>query len=109
MRIVTTKDRIQSVVKEWRKQYPITCSLNHPEKIEIYEKLLALDLSVATEADITKIIGNDSWTILICDECNRTVDAVVELGEVYYKHTICVDCLIDAAFQIRRKKATESL
>jgi len=31
--------------------------------------------------DVDKVIGNNTWTGLTCDECDRDVDEVVKLGE----------------------------
>jgi hypothetical protein len=50
---------------------------------------------------VDAIIGNGSWTRCTCNECNRDVYAVVQLGEEpdYESHTawICRDCIKLAA------------
>ncbi len=55
MRLITTKDKINN--------YPAA-------KLE----------KATTEDEIAAIIGNSSWTEVICNECLQVVGAVVELG-----------------------------
>lgn len=46
---------------------------------------------------VNEIIGNQSWTRCLCNECNRDVEAVVQLGQEpdYESRTawICRDCI----------------
>ena len=54
----------------------------------------------ASVADVTAIIGNDSWTSLKCDECGKYVDAVVQVGEEpdyeSYSAKLCKPCVYKA-------------
>ncbi len=106
--ITTIREIIKSVPDKWKRRYydatytqedQWRVGLNRPTK-ETYDKLIKLDLETASKEDIAQIIGNDSWTRLNCDQCNREVDKVIRLGEVedYESATayICPDCLIDA-------------
>lgn len=95
----TTRDMIRGVAERWRVQYGISGTWTRTisgDSEKVYKRLLALP-DTATAKDVEAIIGNDSWTRLTCDQCDREVDAVVELGQRpdYASHAadICLDCL----------------
>jgi len=96
MRLITQRGLIQEVVKRWEQQYPERTG----EKAEIRKKLKALNLKTATAEAIEKIIGNHSWTTIICDECGRDTDQAVEVGQEpdYESATaiLCTDCASQA-------------
>lgn len=73
-------------------------------KRDIGEALLALGAQPAIE-DVNRVIGNNSWTQLICDECKNDVAAVVQLGAEpdYESATACVcgACLLKARRLLR--------
>lgn len=90
MKLMTTRSMIQGVAQAWRFQYErFKCGA---DKMEIADKLDALDKDTATSEDVARIIGNDSWTKLRCDECARYVEAVVQVGEEpeIESHTACL-------------------
>lgn len=70
-----------------------------PMKIHLKtgEKLAQLDGETATVEEVNKIIGNNSWTRLTCNECGAHVTAVIEVGEPsdYESRTahLCRPCL----------------
>lgn len=92
MNITTKQWALSTVAERWKRQYP----QSHQD---IFQKLSALS-AVADEDEITKIIGNSSWTRLQCDECGRDVDAYVTIGQEqdYDSSTarICRDCIAKA-------------
>lgn len=60
----------------------------------------ALDVETATPDDVAKIIGDRSWTRLECDECNKEVDAILNVGEPLgyaLSVNICFHCVKKAA------------
>lgn len=91
------RSQVRSVAQRWREQYGGAC--NHGiDKQAIQRRLDALDVETATDADVTKAIGNSSWVgPPKCDECGVTTWDAVELGEPpdYESNTatICIDCL----------------
>ena len=74
---VTQRDLIRTADKRWRDQYWNTRDLDKSRKALA---LTQLDKDTATEEDVTRIIGNRSWTQLICDECGTEVLAAVIMG-----------------------------
>ena len=96
MELITERSRIKGVADAWDAQYGPefrpTASGSSKEKSE---KLHALNLSKVSAATVTKIIGNDSWTRLVCDECLKPVTKVAVLyhpddGAAVFK--ICESC-----------------
>lgn len=100
MRLITTRDKIRDVAECWKQQYCASDGwwvvYGNPQPDVIYERLLALP-DTATERDVAAIIGNDSWTRLMCDECGHNVNALVVFGEKPVGQTafirLCPDCL----------------
>ena len=85
----TTQQAVNnSVFKRWAKQYQTT-------KVHITERLK--NLKNPTEEEITNIIGNDSWTRIVCGVCEKKVSEVVFVGEnIMYEQSsvaICKGCL----------------
>lgn len=112
-KILTKRHLIQAVADRWKSQYapfkdgpmPLFSVRNNLRKplmpAEVYAALEALDKDTATEQQVTDIIGNDSWTRLVCDCCKNDVSAIMELGDApdYESRTIyiCQQCLKTAA------------
>lgn len=65
----------------------------------VYNRLKAMP-SNATAADVERIIGNDSWVSIYCDECGNKVPVVIEIGDApdYGSSTanVCLTCLEEA-------------
>lgn len=91
MKIITRDDRAKLAPMEWYRQYQMHATPEQKRKTDI---LLALVNPKYSEID--SIIGNDSWTILRCNECERTSDWVIQLGQEpdYESSTarICAEC-----------------
>lgn len=103
MRLITIRDQIRAVPTRWRRQYQYYPP--ESDKAEIGRKLDALDLETVSVAEIDRIIGNDSWTELKCDECEKKVDVLVRLGNDepdYDAHLfdICAGCLRTALSKV---------
>ena len=111
MRIVTKKEKIKNVAKEWKKQYCRGKNWIYGEgKKEIYERLIKE--KPQTEEEVIQIIGNNSWTENICEACERDVEILVELSNfldewdtnVFF---ICEDCLRKALALIEKYKSKQ--
>lgn len=88
MKVITKSDRIASVSERWDGIYSNT---KYEDKIEIGNKLRSK--KPKTEEEITKIIGNNTWTRNICHECENNCEVVIELCDSV---CICPDCLNEA-------------
>ena len=81
MRLITERELIRTVAAKWAKQYrPGSWSYNN-EKAEITRRLFALNPEMASREDVDKIIGNNSWTTIRCNECNAYVSLGIQVGE----------------------------
>ena len=94
MKIINERTLIADVAQRWAAQYPL-------EKKGIGEALRRLDPETSLAEDVAKIIGHDGWTsVPQCSECARTIELVVELGELpdFDSHTVwlCSDCIAKA-------------
>ena len=107
-KVITERDRIRQVVSKWSHTYDN--GLYGEDKLKILEKLRLLDLEKVSAEEIASIIGNSTWTDLTCDECNKRVKEVFQVGEEYdYASTtirLCVRCikqLYDATLKFSTK------
>ena len=80
MELITERSRIKGVADAWDVVYgPEFRPIAGGSSKKISEKLHALNLSKVSANTVTKIIGNDSWTRLVCDECLKPVTKVAVL------------------------------
>lgn len=104
MKIVTKRERIESVRDRWQKQYrhysPDTLiggGASREQVGVISRRLSKLDLSTCSEADVDAAIGVKKWASLRCDECLEDKDILMRMGdEPDYKarwQDLCADCL----------------
>lgn len=80
MKIITQRDKIRGVYQAWWNAYGRTASPKSKPG-EITKTLSKLDLDTCSAEDIKAVIGSDSWTKMLCDECSLSVDWLIELGE----------------------------
>lgn len=96
MELITERSRIKTVAEQWDAQYaPEFRPTASGSSKTISEKLHALNLSKVSAATVNKIIGNDSWTRIVCDECQKPVTKVVVLyhpGDGSAAFEICESC-----------------
>ena len=92
--LLTKQHLVNTVDERWKNQYyrDDYWSYYGDDKIEKYEDLVNLGKSKNQE-DVDKIIGNSSWTRLICHNCNKDVDAVFIFGIVEDSLYVCEDCV----------------
>ncbi len=101
MELIRKQDKIDGVADRWKEQYYTGArgwfSIGGLDKEAIYNQLVALTDDTRTEAEITRIIGNDSWTSNTCDECGQNAAVLVQVGQEpdYESRTacVCVSCL----------------
>ena len=96
MELITERSRIKTVAERWDACYgpEFRPTLSGSSKT-ISEKLHALNLSRVSAATVNKIIGNDTWTRIVCDECQKTVTKVAVLyhpGDGAAVFEICESC-----------------
>lgn len=91
IKLITKKDKIKGVFQKWANSYRYWKYDDNKQKIG--ERLRG----VTDEKEITKIIGNDSWTSNVCNECHNDCNVIIQLGEEpdYESATvhICSGCL----------------
>ena len=95
MELITERSRIKGVADAWDAQYGPEFRPTHSgSSKETSEKLHALNLSKVSANTVNKIIGNDSWTRIVCYECRKPVTKVAVLygddGTAVFE--ICESC-----------------
>ena len=80
MELITERSRIKTVAERWDACYgpEFRPTISGSPKT-ISEKLHALNLSKVSANTVNKIIGNDTWTRIVCDECLKPVTKVAVL------------------------------
>lgn len=104
-KIISVRDVIRDVPAHFRDSYA-RYNLDHkfPSHTltvgEILKNLAAIDVETASRADVDAAMGKtppNSWTILDCDCCGKSVDQVVRFGDgPDYEarwQDLCADCL----------------
>lgn len=96
MELITERSRIKGVADAWDAQHgpEFRPTLSGSSKT-ISEKLHALNLSKVSANTVNKIIGNDTWTRLMCDACRKPVTKVAVLyhpGDGSAVVEICESC-----------------
>lgn len=108
MKVITQRDLILEVCTRWKEQYGDRMEMPHFEnKRKTYDRLLKLDLHNCTAEDVNRTIGNDSWTSLTCNECGKTTDWLVQVGEEPYDESstahLCKACAKQVAMLVQEK------
>ena len=95
MELITERSQIKSVAERWDAVYgPEFRPVVSGSSKEKSAKLHALDLNKVSANTVNKIIGNDSWTVLVCSECDAKVKKVVVFygSDGDHVHQICEPC-----------------
>lgn len=99
MDLITKSDILKGLPDHYKHQYRTNFVFFDGQSSDYILSLLKAEKPL-TEQRAIEILGGTSWTSLKCDECNREVQAVVQLGQEpdYESATacICVDCLSEA-------------
>lgn len=94
MKLITKQDLLKQLPAEWKYVYKENRKLQNGKFTEdIYEALK--NETNLTEEKASAIIGNDSWTTIVCDICKQNQDSAVLVEELY----ICKSCL-EAALSV---------
>ena len=114
MRKITKRQKIKGVSDRWDKQYKKHSGDSYWKKqLDTGDKLRKLDLNKVSAKVVNEIIGNNSWTQLICDECEKDKPFLIRFLERYEDEyecnscDVCKDCLnkaIELKLIKRRKK-----
>lgn len=98
MKTITKRQLIKDLPERWKAIYTNAYGRwlkpfdpNDNFKIP-YEQLISLNLDIASESEIVKIIGDSRWTTIICSECKDSVDEAIEFN----KGMICYNCINEA-------------
>lgn len=100
--LLTKQHLVNTVDERWKKQYYRGGSWKYCAD-EKYEQLVSLGNNKNSE-DVDKIIGNSSWKMLVCHNCNKDVDAVFIFGTGYDSLYVCEDCVKIATQQFNELK-----
>ena len=98
MELRTERARIKEVADMWDATYgPEFRPTRTWSSKEISVTLHALNLDKVSANTVNKIIGNDTWTVLICHECAVEVKKVVVFygsdgDRAYQTYQICESC-----------------
>ena len=111
MKVITQRELIQSVADRWHAQYQPFTHDSAPwtigkTKSGIWRELVALNKDEATTQEVDTIIGNKSWTRMMCDQCEQDADSVIQVGAAldYESATahLCRSCL-QSAYELMLK------
>ena len=91
---LTKQELANKAADSWKNQYCPTGVWNQGINVAVFQELKALG-DTPTPEQVDSVIGNRSWTMLKCYECDTEVNAVIILGNAEYeKETyICKGCL----------------
>jgi len=103
MKLITRQMKANTAARDWFHTYANTSywkdgrfSVTGLTKEETHKKLVELGQSPHPD-EVDVIIGNKSWTDCFCNECGKSVEAVVQLGQEpdYDSATanVCMICL----------------
>ena len=97
--LLTKQHLVNTVDDRWKKPYYFNSSWDYygDDKVKKYEKLVNLG-KIKNPEDVDKIIGNSSWTRLVCHNCDKDVDAVFIFGTDHDSLYVCEDC-VNIAFE----------
>jgi hypothetical protein len=100
---IESRQRLANMVAErWLKAYLKDDQWMHIKSGNSQDKYIKLkELGDNPDPDeVDKIIGNESWTRVQCDNCNGKFETAVWIGEkLYYESRtalVCLQCLNDA-------------
>lgn len=92
MNIIKKTDLIENVYDKWIEQYR-----GSTDEDKLLVAVILKTEKPTTEEHVERIIGNNSWTRNICNECGNDSEITVQLGEEpdYDSATakICPECL----------------
>ena len=110
-RVITKRDVIRRVSDRWEKQYSDKFGNVQFQSLRpdiVLKRLRELNLDTCYASEVDKVIGNSTWTELVCDQCKHDVDKVIEVGQPpdYDSATaqLCEQCVKSALESIQSEK-----
>jgi hypothetical protein len=94
MFITSERFYVANAARRWATQY--ADGRHGADKLDILRRLRALDASTATADDVDGIIGNNSWTTDMCDECRTRSRVVAAFGKCDNSVRLCPACVRSA-------------
>lgn len=115
MRFVTKKDLCDRIAETWREQYGIRMHngelvnfVSGPaDVLDKYTKLVSLVNPL--EKTIDQIIGNESWTRLHCDHCDKEVNEVAIFKAAEHSLYLCLKCLEEARMELIKYRIRQQI
>ena len=108
---ITRAEVVASVPRAWERQYSDLKGPQWSSHQAIMQQLLALPEGFTAE-EVNRIIGNESWTSLRCEECGNEVEAVFCFGDTEYASSpsvnVCEVCIRKAGVAVRAAKEGHS-
>lgn len=99
MKYIYKTELAAKAAERWKKQYFDENNKTWrygEDKKEVYNRLIQLGPSPNPQ-DVNRAIGNDSWTDCKCNECDRDVNCVVQIGDELdcdsQTANVCVNCI----------------
>lgn len=81
MKRITERDVIRGVAEQWDAQYSINIkgveSHATEEQLAISKRLRAMNLNKVKASTVDNVIGNGSWTKVVCGVCGKRVPVIV--------------------------------
>lgn len=97
MKLITKRDLIKQAIKDFTDVWGDKSYTFDKRGIMVGAELKKLDAETVTVEEVEALIGSNGWTRRSCDECERDVDVVVEVGDhPKYDNSVarmCIDCL----------------
>lgn len=93
--IITKAEHVKTVARRWAEQYPKRADPDHTEHGQIRIALKAM--KSPTVEKINELIGNDSWTRLDCEICEKDAPALICFSDGYSRSiSVCALCAAKA-------------
>ncbi len=95
MKLITKSGILSSLAERIKNEYQMEGGTWYQSNWSkpLYEDISNLPAD-APESDFIEIIGDDTWTRIKCDECQRSVDKVIDIGGS--AAMLCPFCLNEA-------------
>lgn len=106
MKILTKQQHVNRVAEHWKSAYFKNGKWEYDGRDKIYDRIKKLGDNPCSK-DIDKIIGNDSWTSMWCDNCDGGNDIIFSFCMDGYHHcSICDKCIdkIKSAMDAEKSK-----
>ena len=113
MRIITRRDLIKNIAKQWKQAFYHNDGdkWRYASTVQaelVYDKLQELDLKACSREEVDGVTGKEYWTEIICDECKKDVDVVIQVGENEDHDSrtanVCPECFGRAMSMMRKEQ-----